>query len=237
MSDDTHIPGIGWIVDVQKDFMLPADQGGRLYVQDQQDPDDPGAQVIRQDIQRAVQQLRQEGYLLVFTGDWHDFDDPEIDTENPDFETTYPPHCMGRAEEAELQEGAEILPEIAPRDPLILEVEASPARGREVARRAVQENREVWIRKTRFDVFKGNPATQAFLEELTRRVDSTAPETRETEITVCGVARDVCVDQAVEGMLRRGYHPRVLGDCIWGLGLEPRKTTLKRWQQKGAKVT
>lgn len=228
---------IGWIVDVQRDFMLPPQEGGRLYVQDQQDPSDPGAQVIRSRIARAVHNLRKQGALLVFTGDWHDFRDAEIDTANPDFQNTYPPHCMGRTDDRKLQQGAQILEEIAPENPLVLEVDASPLRGREVARRAVQEHREVWVRKTRFDVFRGNRATQAFLAELTRRMDDTAPEQHHTEMTVLGVARDVCVNQAVEGMLQRGYQPRILRDCIWGLGLEPEEETLNRWKKQGAKLT
>lgn len=234
MTTKNDIPGIGWIVDVQNDFMLPPEEGGRLYVKDQNDPDDPGAKAVKDDIVEAVQYMRDKGYMMVFTGDWHDFSDEEIDTENPDFQTTYPPHCMGRVDDTDLQFGAWIIPEIAPNDPLVLDVVAEPMMGYNVAAQAIHDNRDVFIRKTKFDVFEGNAATGTFLGALSRGLGSLTPN--DQEIVVCGVARDVCVDQAVSGMTTQGYSPTVLLDCTWGLGLESEEETIDRWHSNGAKT-
>jgi nicotinamidase-related amidase len=87
----------------------------------------------------------------------------------------------------------------------------------------------VFIHKNRFDVFAGNPATDAFLRELGSRLG--AP----LEIYVAGVARDVCVKNAVEGMLEpRGYPVTVITDATWGLGLETEAESLARWTGQGA---
>src|SRR5690606_5200239 len=116
----------------------------------------------------------------------------EIDPVSPDpTQGTYPPHCMGRSDDPAEREGAALLPEIAPDDPLIMEVDADAAEGRRVAREAVESGRPVFIRKTRFDVFDGNAGTAAFVEEVVRGLG--APE-----FVVVGVARDVCVTQAVD---------------------------------------
>ncbi|HSR42654.1 MAG TPA: hypothetical protein VLL48_10790, partial [Longimicrobiales bacterium] len=72
---------IGWVVDVQNDFMQP---DGRLYVKDLGNEDDPGAVEARPAIEEAVEWMRSHCDLMVFTGDWHDYGDAEIDAEDPD---------------------------------------------------------------------------------------------------------------------------------------------------------
>jgi nicotinamidase-related amidase len=60
---------------------------------------------------------------------------------------------------------------------------------------------------------------------------------RPLEFYVIGVARDVCVTQAVDGMQDRGYLVTALKDATWGLGLEPEEETLARWAKKGQVLT
>lgn len=221
---------IGWIVDVQNDFMLPPEEGGRLYVRALGDDTDAGAVQAREPIERAVAWMREHCRVLVYTGDWHARDDAEIDAENPDPEHgTYPPHCMGLSDDPAEREGAEIIPSIRPADPLLLERGAPPERAREVAREAVEKGRPVFIRKERFSVFTGNPGTEAFLAELRRRLGT-------LEIYLAGVARDVCVTQAVDGMQERGYRTVAIADATWGLGLEDEAATLARWSEGGRVV-
>ena len=89
---------VGWVVDCQWDFMNPS---GRLYVKDLFDDSDAGAVKIEGKLVQAVAWMREHCEIVVFTGDWHGYDDAEIDTEAPDPERgTYPPHCMGRSEVA-----------------------------------------------------------------------------------------------------------------------------------------
>ena len=52
-----------------------------------------------------------------------------------------------------------------------------------------------------------------------------------------GVARDVCVTQAVDGLQARGYAVTAVRDATWGLGLEPEAETLARWAGQGRVVT
>lgn len=220
---------IAWIVDVQNDFMRP--DIGRLYVHDLFDETDSGAHQITENIQRTVDALRREGAVLIYTGDWHSYDDPEIDTVNPDASKgTYPPHCMGLSDDPAEREGAEIIDEIRPDDPIVLERDAAEDVAREVARRAVEEGRPVFIQKKEFSVFAGNTATDAFLDELAELLG------RDVEMVVFGVARDVCVTQAIEGLNERGFQTCAVLDATWGLGLEPEETTIARWKSGGTNV-
>ena len=230
MSDKTA--RVGWVVDAQNDFLLPPEESGRLYVHDLFDGGkDPGAKLCVPALTRAVRWMEAHCDVVVFTGDWHAYDDAEIDTEAPDAaKGTYPPHCMGLSPDAAEREGAEIIAPIRPRGAVVLERDATPADAAGVVRRAVEERRPIFIHKSRFSVFEGNPATDALLEALRERLG--AP----LEIYVAGVARDVCVKGAVEGMLEphRAYPVTVITDATWGLGLETEAESLKRWSDAGA---
>lgn len=218
---------VGWIVDVQRDFMEP---DGRLYVRDLGNPADPGARLVEPAIVRTVEWLREHADVLVFTGDWHGPEDPEIDPVSPDpARGTYPPHCMGRSRDPVEREGAALLPSVAPRDPVVLQVDAGPDEARAAARTAVVEGRPVFIRKTRFDVFTGNAGTEALLEALQETLG------RPLRFLVAGVARDVCVTQAVDGFQERGHPVTVVRDATWGLGLEQEEETLARWAARGGR--
>lgn len=218
---------VGWVVDVQNDFMRP---DGRLYVKHLSDPSDEGASRIEDRIAASVDWMRDHADVVVFTGDWHGIEDPEIDPESPDpARGTYPPHCMGRSADPDEREGAALIPAIRPADPLLLEVDADSERGEAVAREAVATGRPVFIRKTRFDVFAGNAATEAFVATLDALLD-------DPEFVVVGVARDVCVTQAVDGLIERDRNVTALRDATWGLGLESEEDTLARWA-RGGRVT
>ena len=224
-----RIARVGWIVDAQVDFMDPA---GRLYVKDLGDETDPGSVQIVGTLQRALVWMRENCDMLVYTGDWHGLDDEEIDPVSPDPAAgTYPPHCMGRSEDPDEVEGAKVIPELRPENPIVLPIDADAVTASGVAERAVAEDRPVFIRKKRFDVFLGNSATEPFLEGLEEALG--AP----LHFVVVGVARDVCVTQAVDGMLARDYAVTALSDATWGLGLEPEEVTLGRWGKRGTVVT
>jgi len=221
---------IGWIVDAQNDFMLPPERSGRLYVRDLfDDGHDVGAVQIVPALVRAVAWMRAHCDAIVYTGDWHADDDPEIDPVAPDASKgTYPPHCMGLSTDAEEREGAQIIAEIRPEDPVVLERDASTADAHAVARRAVDERRPIFIHKHRFSVFEGNPAAEAFFGALCERLGGVV------EVTMIGVARDVCVKGALEGMLERGVPVTLVTDATWGLGLEAEATSLRAWMDAGA---
>ena len=217
---------VGWVVDVQNDFMEPT---GRLYVHHLFDSSDAGAVRAAPKIERAVQWMHAHCDVVVFTGDWHGYGDREIDTHAPDpAHETYPPHCMGLSPNADEQRGAEIMASVAPHDAIVLPRGTTNADARSGARRAIADHRPVFVQKNEFSVFRGNPATDAFLDELLSQLP--AP----VEFVVCGVATDVCVRHAVEGFLDRGYRVTVVEDAMWGLGLLGPAQTLERWAERGA---
>lgn len=229
----THTPRkIGWIVDVQNDFMLPPEQGGRLYVHDLFDNGrDAGALQIVPALVRAAEWMREHCDAIVYTGDWHAHDDAEIDAVAPDAARgTYPPHCMGLSPDADERAGAEIIDELRPADPIVLARDAGDADARDAARRALAEGRPVFIHKSRFSVFEGNPGADAFVRALRDGLGG------DVEVYVIGVARDVCVKGAVEGMLDpvRGIPVTLVTDATWGLGIETEADSLRRWTDAGA---
>jgi len=223
---------IGWVVDAQNDFLLPPEQGGRLYVHDLFDNgEDAGATQAIPAIERAVEWMRARCDVMVYTGDWHSYADEEIDAVAPDpSRGTYPPHCMGLSDDASEREGAQILSSIRPEDPIVLSRAATPEDARAAARRAVAERRPLFIHKSKFDVFEGNRATDDLLRALREELK------KPVEVFVAGVARDVCVKQAVEGMLapHRAVPVTLITDATWGLGIEKEEESLARWLASGA---
>jgi len=211
------IPVVFWDVDTQFDFMTPPEQGGLLYVRDANDPGDPGARSIVDRLDRLSEHARSAGILRVATGDWHTLDHREIDAENPDFRTTFPPHCMAD------ERGSEKIPQTRLRDPVVVPLRATDADAREAAHRARTEGRDIFLRKEEFSCFTGNPATGALLDEL-----------RPEALVVYGVALDVCVKHAVDGMLDRGLPVLIVEDATWGLGIEPGDELLRGWEARGA---
>jgi nicotinamidase/pyrazinamidase len=214
----TESPVVFWDVDTQFDFMTPPDHGGLLYVRDASDPDDPGARSIVERLARISEHARSVGILRVATGDWHTLDHREIDAEDPDFRTTFPPHCMAG------ERGSEKIPETRLRDPIVVPLRADDAFARGAVRRARAEGRDIFLQKEEFSCFSGNPATGALLDEL-----------RPGALVVYGVALDVCVKHAVEGMLDRGLPVVVVEDATWGLGIEPGEDLLRGWEGRGAR--
>ena len=228
-SSSGTVTRIGWVVDVQRDFMEP---DGRLYVRDLSDASDPGATSIVAALGDAVAWMREDCTVIVYTGDWHALDDAEIDPHAPNPQAgTYPPHCMGRSDDPDERAGAELIGVVRPTDPLVLPMGATGAEAAETAREAIRSGRSVFIQKDRFDVFEGNAAAEAFLAALEDEVEG------ELELVVIGVARDVCVTQAVDGMQDRGYRVTAVRDATWGLGLEDEEVTLRRWASQGRVVT
>lgn len=231
-TDGSRPARIGWIVDVQNDFMLPPEQGGRLYVHDLFDGgQDAGATQIVPALVRAAAWMRAHCDVVVYTGDWHAHDDAEIDAVAPDAaKGTYPPHCMGLSPDPAEREGAQVIAQIRPADPIVLPRDATDAHAREVAARAVDQERPVFIQKSRFSVFEGNPAADALVQALRERLGGGV------EVYVMGVARDVCVKGTVEGMLEdaRALPVTVVTDATWGLGIEPEAESLRRWMDAGA---
>ena len=188
-----------WDVDTQVDFMLP---DGKLYV--------PGAEETVPAMKRLVDAARAAGVVHVASADDHELTDAEISTE-PDFLTTYPPHCLRGTR------GARKIPETEQEDPVPLALELVPD--------FYLEGREFLLLKKSFDVFT-NPNTERMLDRL-------GPD----EIVVFGVATDVCDDAAIRGFLARGLRVRFVEDAARGLDDERVAIRTTFWRENGVEFT
>jgi nicotinamidase/pyrazinamidase len=188
-----------WDVDTQFDFMLPA---GKLYV--------PGAEETVPAMKRLVDAARAAGIVHVASADDHELTDAEISAE-PDFVTTYPPHCLRGTR------GARKIPATDQGDPVPLGLEPVPDR--------YLEGREFLLLKKNFDVFT-NPHTERLLERLD-------PD----EIVVFGVATDVCDDAAIRGFLARGLKVRFVEDAARGLDDDRVTSSTASWREQGVEFT
>jgi len=188
-----------WDVDTQNDFMLP---DGKLYV--------PGAEQTASTMKRLVEAARGAGIVHVASADDHELTDDEI-SDHPDFQTTYPPHCLRGTR------GARKVPETDQDDPVPIGLGALPER--------YLRGREFLILKKHFDVFT-NPNADRLLATLD-------PD----EIVVFGVATDVCDDAAIRGFLDRGRRVRFVEDAARGLDESRVAACTATWRERGVELT
>jgi nicotinamidase/pyrazinamidase len=188
-----------WDVDTQVDFMLPH---GKLYV--------PGAEETAPVMELLVAAAREAGIVHVASADDHELTDAEI-SEEPDYQTTYPPHCLRGTH------GARKIPETDQEDPVPITLELLPER--------YLQGREFLLLKKNFDVFT-NPNTERLLEYLD-------PD----QIVVFGVATDVCDDAAIRGFLARGRKVLFVGDAARGLDESRVSACIAAWREQGVQFT
>src|SRR5438128_4951021 len=193
-----------WDVDTQVDFMLPT---GKLYV--------PGAEETAPAMGRLVDAAREAGIVHVPSADDHELTDPEIAVD-PDFQNTYPPHCLRRTR------GAQKIPETEQANPFPFSLVPYPPG---LVPGLVSEHREILLLKKNFNVFT-NPNTEALLTALDP-----------AEIVVFGVATDVCDDAAIRGFLLRGRRVRFVEDAARGLDEERVAACTAAWRKAGVKFT
>jgi nicotinamidase/pyrazinamidase len=195
-----------WDVDTQIDFMEPA---GKLYV--------PHAETTKPQMKQLVDAARAHGIVHVASADDHELTDPEIATETePDYDSTYPPHCLRGTP------GAEKVEETKQHDPLPLShIPFPPHRIPQL----IADRREILLLKKNFNVFT-NPNTDALLDALD-------PE----EIVVFGVATDVCDDAAIRGFIRRDRRVRFVEDAARGLDEGRTAACTAHWRDHGVAFT
>ena len=193
-----------WDVDTQVDFMLP---DGKLYV--------PGAEETVPAMRRLVEAAREAGIVHVASADDHELTDPEISV-TPDFENTYPPHCLRGTR------GARKIDETELANPFPFSLVPYPPG---LVPGLVAEHREILLLKKNFNVFT-NPNTDALLDALDP-----------AEIIVFGVATDVCDDAAIRGFLQRGRRVRFVEDAARGLDEERVAACTAEWRRAGVQFT
>ncbi len=196
---------IFWDVDTQEDFMR-AD--GKLYV--------PDADAIIDKLQRLTDAAHVHGVRIVASSDDHTDADPEISAD-PDFRSTYPPHCMRGTP------GQRKIPETALIDPMIIEPHAiEPSR---LARRVREHQGDVLLLKHSVDVFE-NPNTAIVTDVLD-------PEA----VVLYGVALDVCNRHAIEGLLR--HRPSatlyLVTDAVKAIDADRGRELTASWTSRGVR--
>src|SRR5262245_4981708 len=144
---------------------------------------------------RLVEWARENDVVHVASADDHELTDAEI-SDAPDFESTYPPHCLRGTP------GAERIRETEQEEPLSLGLNPYST---ETLRTLLEGRREVLLLKKSFDVFT-NPNAGPLLEVLDP-----------SEVIVFGVATDVCNNAAILGLLDRGYRVAFVEDAARGL--------------------
>lgn len=194
-------PLIFWDVDTQHDFMRP---DGKLYV--------PDAETITPHLKRLTDYAHERQVHIVATADDHVPGHRELSA-TPDFNETFPEHCMRGTR------GAEKIDETRLLAPFVIDPDPLPHE--QLARRLWSHGSDVLIRKHWFDVFT-NPNAGTLLEAWDP-----------TEIVVYGVALDVCNRYAIEGFLERGI-PRIhlVVDATRAIHPERSVALLEEWERQ-----
>jgi len=205
---------IFWNTDTQRDFMQP---GGALYIE--------GAEEIIPNLLRLTNFAEEQKLTVINTGDWHLEGDEEI-SNNPDFKTTFPPHCMACEKKTDGKEGRWFIPEsdpirhspdYAPISIVGYKLKDLPALGLGF--------RNIILYKNKFDIFKGNPHTEEVLKQIN-------PD----KVVVYGVATGVCVNYAVEGLLDRGYKVSIVQDAVKELPNSNEFAYFSKWLSREAEL-
>ncbi len=192
-----------WNVDTQEDFI---DQSGKLYVQ--------GAEEIRPVLKLITDFAKSEGIRVVNTCDYHHINSEELSS-TPDFETSFPQHCLAGSS------GAEFISETLPESPILIDWDLELAIFAEFD--DPERFRNIVIRKDAFDVFTGNPYTDKIVQIL-----------QPDQVFVYGVSTNVCVDKAVIGLSERGIKVFVFEDAIKELPNLP--LPFEAWKTKGIHI-
>ena len=192
-------------IDTQYDFL---ELDGRLYVE--------GAEEIIDRISEARRFALENGYSILATVDWHSLEDEEISTQ-PDYNVTWPPHCMAGERGAQRLGYLGELP--------IEYVGPEAAQGNQLLRMAERGQFHIVIRTSTVDAFE-NPNTLRLLEAIGAK-----------RMIVFGVALDICVNNAVRGLIEWGRTETiVLNDAVKGLGTQKDEDVYARFREGGVRI-
>jgi len=178
----------------------------------------PGAEAILPTLARLTAHAHASGIRIVATADDHDIGHAEI-SDAPDWKSTYPPHCMrGTPGQAKVSETALRTPRL---------VHPVPHEADDLATQLLAHDGDILLLKPGTDVFRWNPNADTVLRAL-------AP----SRVVVYGVATDVCVVAAVDGLARRLPDAEivVVQDAVAALDPERGRALLAEWSARGISV-
>lgn len=196
-----------WRVDAENDFMK---EEGRLAVGEDQE----GAMEITENMEAVTEAAERYGTRSFYTRDLHTEEDDEIvPLEEADFEETFPMHCERGTDGAEfvdavIREGEESVPDYAKEFDFQDEYTEQ-----QIREELAGYEGDVLIDKNRFNVFEGSGR----IDETTTYADVIVDQLDPDQVVLDGVATDVCVNQAVTGLLEREVDVYVVGDATKGI--------------------
>ena len=197
---------IFWDVDTQFDFISP---DGKLYV--------PRAEAIVPRLGALTEYAHANGIRIVASAEEHLPDDSEF-SDQPDFDTTWPPHCLrgtpGQQKIAETALPGALAIGFERQEPEVLRLGLSRHSG------------DLLILKRHFDVFS-NPNT----DTVVRALDAEA-------VVVYGLPLEICVRHVVEGWQTRRPHTRlfVVTDAVKAVRYELGEHALRDWGDAGVRL-
>ncbi|HEV8398637.1 MAG TPA: isochorismatase family cysteine hydrolase [Gemmatimonadales bacterium] len=170
----------------------------------------PDAEHIIPNLRKLTDFAHGHGVRIVASADDHVREHTEI-SDMPDWKATFPPHCLRGTP------GQKKIPETALRDPLVIEPDAQDAKA---------HRGDVLFHKHRFDVFT-NPNVLPVL-------DAIDPQ----DIVLYGVALDVCVRHAIEGLLEHRPQIRLFAvtDAMKPIDRDMAEHLLREWGDEGVRL-
>lgn len=170
---------IFWNVDTQKDYF---DGGFKI----------PSIENIINNLNDITQFARLNNVKVVNTAGWYTKDNKQL-SDNPNYTTTFPYHCMVNTD------GAKFIKETQPTDFTVVDW-ANPSG---LSFMDIHRNRELAITKSKLDMFEGNSYSESILHNLG------VPIKQRPIFVVYGVN----VGITVLSLLKRGYEVIVVMDA------------------------
>jgi nicotinamidase/pyrazinamidase len=195
-----------WDVDTQVDFLKPE---GKLFV--------PGSEAIIANLARLTQYAHERKIRIIASANDHFPDHREL-SDNPDYQDTFPPHCMHGTE------GQRRIPETALVNPLVIEPDHHDSTT--IGNHTASHLGDILFLKHRFDVFT-NPNVLPVLRILDPAV-----------IVVYGVTTDICGRYTVEGLTQHRPHTRLyfVTDAARAIRSDVAEHLLKEWAEEGVRL-
>jgi len=196
-----------WDVDTQYDFIMP---DGKLCI--------PGAVELLPNLARLTRLARRHPRRIRVLASMcdHEESDSEISSQ-PDFQETFPPHCLrgsaGHAKVASTELNK------------VWSVSHRKMAVKCIEQKLERHHGDILILKRMFDVFS-NPNTEPIL----RRLDP-------AQVYLYGVALDVCVARAIEGLLRLAQTNLFLvRDATEAIDRARGESLVKQWSLSGVNL-
>ena len=170
----------------------------------------PDAEHIIPNLRKLTDFAHGHGVRIVASADDHVREHAEI-SDAPDWKATFPPHCFRGTP------GQKKIPETTLRDPLVIEPELQEVKA---------PRGDILFHKHHFDVFT-NP-------NVLPVVDALDPQ----DIVLYGVALDVCVKYAIEGLLEHRPHIRLFAvvDAMKPIDRDVAEHLLREWGDEGVRL-